>query len=488
MITDNKSNKENPPQKIHVTFWSETGEVGQTDFNDPNTTFQDVKDYFNKRYYQQPKTLKKKYTLNGKPIQPKDRILDIVHVNKKYDLEVAEFWVELNEYGCLEDNNDEPVYSKILVPKFNPFGLIVLEPLKGTISIEGYPEFIRKKFGLDRIKKANFAFCNSPEALYVSEKKNFWIIFFEKYKIKYKELPKEKENHSMLYVQEGKVYFVGGKDKSTFYYDINDDEFIDSGVLQDLHEKPALIRSGDDICCFNDFPLDSNETFEKNSITRFSGQWEKVEMENKDGENHKRLKNKNFAVCPCDKGNILFVGGNGYSTNVSESKKTFLYDWRKNELIENSKSTDCYYNLLDKKFYRVNDRNCVAIPDNFDKNQYIALVDLMTRSSKLIKFTDMKNLKNKKGGGVNFINSTEEKPGDLAVKATIAKEQELVEGRKSVAEVGRFPRDYEYLSDTLKRSKEEEERKTYMATQYSRISVPYKTKEERETKTEYYGK
>lgn len=437
--TEVKEPEVKKPLRVRARFWSETGEVGQAIFKS-NITFGDVLDYYKKKFRTSKKTLKDKYILNGKTIMPGDKVMDLVHVSKETNVKLAEIWVELNENDGLELNKDEPIISKIIMPKTNPIGLVIYKPLEGTISVEQYPESIIKKYGLENYGE-NSAYCNSPEYLFVSggkvkdqPTKDLWIIDNTRYKIKYRQMPKAKMDHSMLYLNEGFVLIVGGSDKSTFYYDIKNDEFINCGDLIESHEKPALIRLGDDVFCFNTF-TPNNEFAEKNSVTRFSGLWEKVFVNYQD-EKGPKFVNKDFAVCPYKNGNFLLLGGK------NSGGKTFTYDAGKDELVENFDCEDPKVELAEKKLYRVNDKNCVGLFKDFEKNKSVVLVDVKEEISKILKFNEEeKTNKNKKGNKINNnigLTPIPENVGNLSMQARINKPT-TTEVRMTMTELGNNP-------------------------------------------------
>ena len=85
-----------------------------------------------------------------------------------------------------------------------------------------FPKDKIHEYGFDTITNNNFACCNSPEALYISYQKNFWIISNKNFAIEKKEMPISKEKHSMGYIlSNNTIFIVGGDNTDSFYYDIN---------------------------------------------------------------------------------------------------------------------------------------------------------------------------------------------------------------------------------------------------------------------------
>ena len=69
------------------------------------------------------------------------------------------------------------------------------------------------------------SYCNSLNDLYISEEKDFWSIVNNDFKIKKKNMPSNKRNHSMIFLITNDnnewVFILGGENKKSFYYDLN---------------------------------------------------------------------------------------------------------------------------------------------------------------------------------------------------------------------------------------------------------------------------
>ena len=113
--------------------------------------------------------------------------------------------------------------------------MYIFIPETGSLSLEEYPEKITKYFKLKKINKLS-SYCNSYDSLFISggiynkeEIKDFWIVNNQNFKIEKKLMPNPKSNHSMIYIEINNnqiIFFIGGNDLSTFYYDINNKNFV----------------------------------------------------------------------------------------------------------------------------------------------------------------------------------------------------------------------------------------------------------------------
>ena len=90
---------------------------------------------------------------------------------------------------------------------------------------------------------------------------------------------------------------------------------------------------------------------------------------------------KNFAVGKNLNGDIILFGGN----NIGKSKKCFLYDIEKNEL-KNIDTPNEIIEFNDKNFYPINKYTSINIPNDFNKNKDLIVLNKKKETFKKIPF------------------------------------------------------------------------------------------------------
>ena len=97
----------------------------------------------------------------------------------------------------------------------------------------------------------------------------FWDIHLENETIeKFPQGIKSKKNNSMIFIPDKYVFIVGGNNKKIFYYDIENKEIVNLAYLNKERIEPALFIARDDLYCFDNLNINSNNTltFEKSNL------------------------------------------------------------------------------------------------------------------------------------------------------------------------------------------------------------------------------
>lgn len=367
---------------VKVTYCTPSGVIGKKVFNS-NNTFSSLLDYFDNNLKKEGQTrLKDSYILNGENISPNELLGNLIGVDDINQLSEAEFTLEVDENEKLEDEND-PSMEKILQPKTRPFGLYIYKPKDAVISLEHYPPKIASKFDLEKYGDSS-ANCNSPTHLYASGgqgNKSFWIIDKNNHSIIKKILPMNKSNHSMIYLKKPTecVFFVGGDDLKSFYYDIKKNCFINWGDSHERNKKPALAQSGDFLYCLGTLTK-RNNYFERTNLKANNRRWEKVYPAIENGKEN-AIFNQSFGACQGSNGKILLLGGQN-----PEQVNTFSYDPLKNSLTECPNSKNEPIDLNDKSFYKVDKVHNIALPSTLGQNKEVAIANKLKRSVRKINF------------------------------------------------------------------------------------------------------
>ena len=362
---------------INAKYYTKKGLIKEGKFNS-NSTFGQILDYFKKNNKNIFFKLKPKYIFNGEIVKNNQLISKLIHIDKNCSLKFAEIWIEINNEFNDKTGEQDIIQKKILKPKKNPFGILVITPSKDSISLEKYPEYTTKKFNLYDFNYTS-AYCDSPNFLFISggEQKskildNFWIIEHELYNIENKKMPYPKKNHSMIYIEEGLVYIVGGNNNITFFYDLEKDEFIKCGNLIQVCLEPTLLRINDFIYCLSS--LKDKNFFERIKISRMSGNWEKVNVFISP-ENKIKFTNNFFGALNMGDGNLIICGGNENSFIFNCFSHTLIKTDEKDENIE----------LGDKRLYPIDNNYYIGISRYFEENKEIIILNKKTKKLKKIK-------------------------------------------------------------------------------------------------------
>ena len=193
------------------------------------------------------------YTLMNNPIDLNKPIIDLI---PKYRDIITEFEliIEANILDLVSNNSNQKdnSYFKILRPFENPFRILSFSPQENNISIKKFSSQTLNYFGLENFSCIHSSYCNTPYDLYISggrryvedvgERKNFLKINNVRINIeKLDDLPWEKECHSMIFIPRKYIYFIGGNNKSTFYYDFINKKFSLWAPLKSNKKYPALV-------------------------------------------------------------------------------------------------------------------------------------------------------------------------------------------------------------------------------------------------------
>ena len=374
---------------INAKYYTKKGLIKEGKFNS-NSTFGQILDYFKKNNKNIFFKLKPKYIFNGEIVKNNQLISKLIHIDKNCSLKFAEIWIEINNESNDKTGEQDIIQKKILKPKKNPFGILVITPSKDSISLEKYPEYTTKKFNLYDFNYTS-AYCDSPNFLFISggEQKskildNFWIIEHELYNIENKKMPYPKKNHSMIYIEEGLVYIVGGNNNITFFYDLEKDEFIKCGNLIQVCLEPTLLRINDFIYCLSN--LKDKNFFERIKISRMSGNWEKVNVFISP-ENKIKFTNNFFGALNMGDGNLIICGGNDISEN------SFIFNCFSHTLIK-TEEKDENIELGDKRLYPIDNNYYIGISRYFEENKEIIILNKETKKLKKIKCSTMEIIGN----------------------------------------------------------------------------------------------
>ena len=252
-------------------------------------------------------------------------------------------------------NNNNNNIKNILSPTLNPFKIINYSPKESKINLYNFDPKIINEYKLNDFNQSS-ACVNTPNNLYLSGGinsnkvpiKNFWTIDNNKLNVNLKELPLPKSNHSMIYIPNNYIFFVGGNNKFTFYYNIKNNTFSKWADLNEIQLRPALYfdEETNELFCMSNYK--DNFFIEKTNLTNFP-EWEKIDVNLKD----KPTFRNNFIIKKINPDKYLLIGNNNY-----------LYDNENKEIREynNSSPNKVGMQFLDKNLYKLNNYLDVSIP------------------------------------------------------------------------------------------------------------------------------
>ena len=366
------NNKEIP---ILVIYYTKSRIIYQGEFGS-FSNFGSLIDFFNSKIASDSFKLKKKYILNDKEVKNDDQLINLIQdFALSTNIISATFSIEIDELFNIGDEEIHP-YRKILQPKLDNFGIYIFKPESGSLSLEEYPEKIINHFQLQKINISS-SYCNSYDSLYIAggiynneEIKDFWIINNQNFRILKKEMPFVKSNHSMIYIEYNNkkfIFFSGGNNLLSFYYDIREKKFESWGDMNSLYNRPSLIQIEKYIYCFN-FSLDKENKlfFEKTNLDGNAHIWEKVYPNFENEEEKEKVMNKKFCVSKCAGRKIILIGNNYKEVNEDN---ILLYDIDMNMIYVNKICSEQYINSIDKSFYKINKSHSIALPDFSGKNE-----------------------------------------------------------------------------------------------------------------------
>ena len=304
-------------------------------------------------------------------------------------------------------NNNNNNIKNILSPTLNPFKIINYSPKESKINLYNFDPKIINEYKLNDFNQSS-ACVNTPNNLYLSGGinsnkvpiKNFWTIDNNKLNVNLKELPLPKSNHSMIYIPNNYIFFVGGNNKFTFYYNIKNNTFSKWADLNEIQLRPALYfdEETNELFCMSNYK--DNFFIEKTNLTNFP-EWEKIDVNLKD----KPTFRNNFIIKKINPDKYLLIGNNNY-----------LYDNELKEIREynNSSPNKVGMQFLDKNLYKLNNYLDVSIPKNFNDEKEIIIVN-KNGDVKKVDFEQIEN-ENIKKENLSFKTNDRKINGNINIK------------------------------------------------------------------------
>ena len=313
-----------------------------------------------------------------------------------------------NENIQFNNKNNNNNIKNILSPTLNPFKIINYSPKESKINLYNFDPKIINEYKLNDFNQSS-ACVNSPNNLYLSGGinsnkvpiKNFWIIDNNKLNVNLKELPLPKSNHSMIYIPNNYIFFVGGNNKFTFYYNIKNNTFSKWADLNEIQLRPALYfdEETNELFCMSNYK--DNFFIEKTNLTNFP-EWEKIDVNIKD----KPTFRNNFIIKKINQDKYLLIGNNNYIYD-NELKEIREYN---NDISPNKTGMQ----FLDKNLYKLNNYLDASIPKNFNDEKEIIIVN-KKGDVKKVDFEQIEN-ENIKKENLSFKTNDRKINGNINIK------------------------------------------------------------------------
>ena len=258
-------------------------------------------------------------------------------------------------------------------PFHNPFEIEVFNKIDGGLKKLNLNPNDVKNTEIENYNPYS-AYCNGNNHLYISGGQNeknvilgqFWDIDLENETID--KLPQgiePKKNHSMIFIPDKYVFIVGGNNKKTFYYDIENKEIVNWANLNKDRIEPALVVARNDLYCFDNLITNDNNTltFEKTNLTK-TPKWDLINPKIDPSIPDNSFNQKYFGAVKIDNDNIIFLGGDMIESEYPEMNYVYKIP---DETIYQSQVPFIQKNLCEKNFVDIDNKNKLVLPD-YNKN------------------------------------------------------------------------------------------------------------------------
>ena len=315
---------------------------------------------------------------NGTTNEFPNEIIDYLSNRKSQEFSnerlIKDYTTNYEEENVVLSHSDLTIPEIIGKPFSDPFCIFTFIKKEKILKMLKFND--RELYGLNDYGPYT-AYCNGDNKLYISggEKGKKYIEKFWKIDLKTLEIECfdmiPKKNHSMIVIPGNYVFIVGGQDTQTFYYDLENSQFLGWKPLKRNRTEPALIFINNYLYCFDNIyskKYENEFTFEKTNLNSDNHEWELIKpiMDKPD----MKMNQKFFGVVKKDD-DILFIGGNlDYDENSEKDGAIIPKNYKCNIVynkVEESEIPFTEYNLKEKTFLPYNENIYYIFPD-FNKN------------------------------------------------------------------------------------------------------------------------
>ena len=320
------------------------------------------------------------YSIENKIIDINKPIIELIS-EKSDELTDVELIIDSENILDISDNqknklDNRNIQYKILCPYQKPFRVLSFNSMENSLAIKKYDKETLDFFQLSNFNLSKSSYCNSNNDLYIStgETRNFYKINNIKLNIeKLDDIPWPKKYHSMIYIPNKYIYFIGGNTKATFYYDFINKIFKLWAPLKYIEKNPGLVYVNKTyIYSFgHQKKLDDFNFIEFTNIKK-RAKWDVINIKLREPFNLKK-----FACVLSKDEKIYFVGG-----KEAKNDKIFLFDLKNNE-ISKTTQINTFMRMNESNFYNINEFTSVVLPQ--ETNGDIKFIAFNHRTKKFRK-------------------------------------------------------------------------------------------------------
>ena len=279
--------------------------------------------------------------------------------------------------NLLELSEEEYIPNCIGKLCFEPLTLFIYDSKKNTFHAQKF-----EQIDFERKLNQTSSCCNGDNKLFISGGidndgeiiDQLFIFDLNDYTVEGPIQMNPKNGHSMIYIPKYYIFFVGGNDENSFYFDINEKKVENWDNLNKKRLEPALIQMNNYLYVFdnvnknediNDFEI----TFEKTNLLSSNHKWELIVPKLSREVCETRIVPKFFGVVKDSEESIIFLGGNIMDEYDNfDDIKNYRYNTQQ-DLIEFSEVPFVNIQLKEKKFLAFNNKNDVyfILPDFYKK-------------------------------------------------------------------------------------------------------------------------
>ena len=337
-------------EKVEIKIPLRNGSFWEKEYNKSDLIQQLIDDFKEENNEDIPEEYMNNWKLKNVSFQGRDEIRALLPNEEKLSFIISQR-VQNIVLG------DETIPDFIGKPFSDPFEICVFHKSDKSLKIQKYDYKTVSEKGLNNYDSSS-AYCNGNNNLFISggEKKDgnivakFWKINLESQEVEDFPMPPKKK-HSMIYIQGGYIFIVGGNDKKTYFFDEQNNQICQSSDLNNNRIEPALILVSENLYCFDNInSKNSDEPFtcEKLNLSEDSPKWVLITPIIDSSITNQKMNQKFFGVVKTSDNNVLFLGG-----NMDENQEGQNYNYKyviEDNVIEPSDVPFKEYNLKEKTF------------------------------------------------------------------------------------------------------------------------------------------
>ena len=300
------------------------------------------------------------YTFQKKKINKDKSIIEFLSQNSDDQITDLELVIESEDILDISENQNNKIikennYYKILCPYEKPFRILSYNSQENNISLKKYDKDILMYFELNNFSLSNSSYCNTYNDLFLSNGENNFLYKINNIDTNIEKLdiiPWKKKFHSMIYIPNKYIYFIGGNNRSTFHYDFINKTFKLWAPLKYKEKYPSLIYLNKTfIYCFGHQKKIDDLNFIERTNIKMRPKWDVINLKLNEPFNLKK-----FGTVLSNDEKIFFVGG-----KKAKDDRIFYFDLLNNE-ISKTTQINTAMKIGETNFYKINEYTDILIP------------------------------------------------------------------------------------------------------------------------------